>query len=241
MKQFDGPRNAMADASFARSMSSGMRQYEAAIAPTKRKLFGSLLSTLPTEGAVVVELGLGTFPNAPYYAELLPSRCRGVEIVGVDPNDSMGQFARSSADAAGLTARGDSVRIVHGVGEALPFARGSVDALVCTLTLCSVVDPARVLEEITRVLKPDTGRFLFVEHVLSEADAVLAAQQRAATPLQAIAADGCHLDRRTLRTIQQTAGLELAQSNGGADTYFELPGFYVLSPTIAGIAKRVGV
>ena len=54
---------------------------------------------------------------------------------------------------------GATVRVAHGVGEALPFATGSVDAVVCTLTLCSVLDPPKVLAEVARVLKPG-GHFL---------------------------------------------------------------------------------
>ena len=38
------------------------------------------------------------------------------------------------------------------MGEALPFRDGSVDAVVCTLTLCSVPDVTRTLAEVCRVL-----------------------------------------------------------------------------------------
>ena len=221
-KQFDVVRNAAADAGFAKGMSTGMGQYEAALAPTKTKLFNKLLSALPSDDATVVELGMGTFPNAPYF------RGNGnLDIVGVDPNDSMEAFARKAAKANGL-----SVRVAHGVGEALPFASGSVDAVVCTLTLCSVEAPGRVLDEVARVLKPGSGRFLFCEHVLSETDPLLAAQQRALTPAQVISADGCHLDRRTLETIKAAERFKEVDA-----TYFDLQGFYILNPTVAGIAR----
>ena len=54
---------------------------------------------------------------------------------------------------------------------------------VCTLTLCSVRDPAAAVAEVRRVLRPG-GIFLFIEHVLSPTDAFLAQQQRTLTPLQ---------------------------------------------------------
>lgn len=72
---------------------------------------------------------------------------------------------------------------VSGVGEALPLADSSADAVVCTLTLCSVRDPAAAVAEVRRVLRPG-GIFLFIEHVLSPTDAFLAQQQRTLTPLQ---------------------------------------------------------
>ena len=39
---------------------------------------------------------------------------------------------------------------VSGLGEALPLADSSVDAVVCTLTLCSVRDPAAAVAEVRR-------------------------------------------------------------------------------------------
>ena len=143
----------------------------------------------------------------------------------------MAPYAQRASEKAGLLSRGHSVRTSHGVGEALPLADGCADAVVCTLTLCSVVDPARTLAEIVRVLKPG-GKFLFLEHVLSETDSGLARQQVVATPLQVASADGCHLDRRTLETIRAARFATVDA------TYFDLRGFYFLNPTVAGIATK---
>ena len=51
--------------------------------------------------------------------------------------------------------------------ERLPFPDGSVDAVVCTLVLCSVDDARQAIREVRRILKPD-GRLVFVEHVRPE-------------------------------------------------------------------------
>ncbi len=208
-----------------------------------------------------MEVGVGAFPNAPYYASAVSSgggslgataRSRGLDIVGVDPNDFMFDYARDSAVRAGLmtttttmtttSSSGDppggcanvSLRTVHGVAESLPFATGSIDAVVATLTLCSVVDQRRALSEIRRVLRPRTGRYLFWEHVLSEGDAGLAFAQRALSPLQTIVADGCHLDRRTGEEIRNAGFL------GGVEmecATLSLEGSMgIIGPTVFGIA-----
>ena len=227
LSRFATPRDAAKDKGFAAGMDSGMGSYEAAIGATKQRLFGQMLRAVPKAEPVVVELGMGTFPNAKFYATTGgPQR---MDIVGVDPNDAMAPYAQKAAAGAGLAKLGHSVRTVNGLAEALPLADRSADAVVCTLTLCSVADPAAAVAEVRRVLRPG-GQFLFVEHVLSPTDALLARQQRALTPLQVQSADGCHLDRETLQTVQ-AAGFSALDAE-----IFDLSGFWVLSPTAAGIA-----
>jgi ubiquinone/menaquinone biosynthesis C-methylase UbiE len=174
-------------------MSTGMADYEEAASGRKAKLFRSLLASLPRKDAVVAEVGMGSFPNAPYFVQ--QGAPTGLDIVGIDPNDKMARYAQSNARRARLTGKpkmtptgpsaSNTLRIVHGVSEALPFEDASCDAVICTLTLCSVLDPAASLAEIKRVLKPG-GKFLFWEHVLSETDADLARRQIALTPNQVL-------------------------------------------------------
>lgn len=270
---YDVRRDATRDALFAEGMNTGMTGYEMAIADRKRALFKRMLERLPRdeEGngngekeATVVEVGMGTFPNADAYFNAfasfdcaLPAAALGsttlcdarreeltdaknlprLDIVGVDPNDAMEKYARAAFESAraeatadGRVAARNTLRVAHGVAEALPLPTSSADAVVCTLTLCSVLDPAAAVAEIRRVLKPG-GSFVFVEHVLSEDDDALRAQQVALDGLQAKLADGCHLNRRTLQTIQSAgfADYELVER-------FTLPGFGLISSQVAGIA-----
>lgn len=237
---YDLPRNQILDAAFAQGMAVGMRDYEAEAYPKKKELFRRLFSsiegvsaaggtTTDGDGPVVVEVGMGSFPNALYYGK--NKKIHGLDIIGVDPNDRMKSFAMDNAERAKLLGggQGDSLRIVHGVSEALPLATNSCDAVVCTLTLCSVVDPARSVAEIKRVLKPG-GKFLFWEHVLSQTNLDVALQQVDMTPVQVKRADGCHLDRETGDTIKAAGfkGLDME--------YLELTNFGFLNPTVCGIA-----
>ena len=270
---YDVRRDATRDALFAEGMNTGMTGYEMAIADRKRALFKRMLERLPRDDegngtgekeATVVEVGMGTFPNADAYFNAfasfdcaLPAAALGsttlcdarrseltdaknlprLDIVGVDPNDAMEKYARAAFESAraeatadGRVAARNTLRVAHGVAEALPLPTSSADAVVCTLTLCSVLDPAAAVAEIRRVLKPG-GSFVFVEHVLSEDDDALRAQQVALDGLQAKLADGCHLNRRTLQTIQSAgfADYELVER-------FTLPGFGLISSQVAGIA-----
>jgi len=243
---FDLQRSASQDALFAKGMNTGMGGYEQAIAARKTALFTQLFAMLPSsKEATVVEVGMGTFPNCGYYFN--PAVVGGgggsgggparLDLVGVDPNDAMESYARSnlarvvasSASASSTSAPEASLRIVHGVAEALPLPSNSADAVVCTLTLCSVLDPAAALAEVRRVLKPGAP-FLFIEHVLSEDNPGLAAQQIALNSLQVQMADGCHLDRKTLDVVR-AAGFKSVQAER-----FSLPGFGFISSQVAGIA-----
>jgi ubiquinone/menaquinone biosynthesis C-methylase UbiE len=57
--------------------------------------------------------------------------------------------------------RGVALEIRHVVGEAIDLPDHSVDAVITSLVLCSVPDPAVAVSEIRRILRPG-GRYAFV-------------------------------------------------------------------------------
>lgn len=210
---YDPKRNQFMDSMFSWSMANTMNDYEEEARPYKEQLFHSLFDSLAenrgTQSPVVVEVGMGTFPNAQYFAQSMrSSKLNSLDVIGIDPNDSMKQYALNNAETSGLMNSNVSLRIMHGVAEALPFEDNSVDAVVVTLTLCSVSNPERAVSEICRILKPETGKFIFWEHVLSENDKELAFRQQMLSPIQTLIADGCHLNRRTGLTIQNNGGFQ---------------------------------
>jgi ubiquinone/menaquinone biosynthesis C-methylase UbiE len=107
---------------------------------------------------------------------------------GLDPSGKLLDYARDAAAKKGLSAD-----IREGVGEDIPFADESFDTVVCTYTLCSVNDPARVLSELRRVLRRG-GQLLFLEHGLSP-DSGVAQWQRRIEPVWKPLMGGCHLSR----------------------------------------------
>ena len=217
--------------------------YERAAAPFKRALYANLPPTSPGNVITVVELGIGAFKNVAFYpahgSDLL-------SVIGIEPDETKHHAAVAAAGSAGV-----SLRLIKAAAEDLPLSDASVDAVVSSLTLCTVQAPRRALEEAKRVLKPG-GRLLFWEHVLSETDGLLAERQRQATP-EEVRRWGCHLDRRTLAEVQvagfdDLVGIEVDGAIGGRTNYLELTGLNVdmkpdadlMGPTAVGVAFVAG-
>ena len=70
VSKYDLPRSDKQDYLFAKGMAQGMKGYEQAVKDRKQRLFSEVFAQLPKGvEATVVEVGLGTFPNASYYFE----------------------------------------------------------------------------------------------------------------------------------------------------------------------------
>lgn len=93
---------------------------------------------------------------------------------------------------------------LHGESIALPDE--SVDAAVCTFTLCTIPGVDRALAEVLRVLRPG-GAFQFLEHGLAP-DEPTRVWQRRLEPMQKRLADGCHLTREP-STLVRDAGFDV--------------------------------
>jgi ubiquinone/menaquinone biosynthesis C-methylase UbiE len=138
---------------------------------------------VPLAEGRVLELGLGSGLNLPFYD---PTKVASVE--GVDPSAELRALAEAATRPEGL-----KVSLADGVAEALPFEDRGFDSVVCTFTLCSVHTPAAALAEARRVLKPG-GRLIYCEHGLAP-DAGVALWQRRVEPVWKRIAGGCHLCR----------------------------------------------
>ncbi len=167
---------------------------------------------VPLAAGEVLELGIGMGLNLGYYdADKVQT------VTGVDPAPELRAIAEAAPRDPRLT-----VRVEDGTAEALPFADGAFDCVVCTFTLCSVHDPAAALAEAKRVLKPG-GRLLYCEHGLAPEPDV-AKWQRRIEPIWKRLAGGCHLTRPVTSAIR-AAGFKVERQ----DSMF-VPG----TPRIAG-------
>jgi ubiquinone/menaquinone biosynthesis C-methylase UbiE len=153
--------------------------------------------TLAAAGGAILEIGLGTGLNLPFY----PAPTRAIASSGPEPEISP-RAARRAAD------RGAEVAHVQGDARRLPFDAGRFDTVVCTFVLCTVPDPACAVREMARVLRPG-GRLLFLEHVAAPGGARRLFQRIFEAPLRPLLC-GCEVTRDTERTLVEN-GLAIAE------------------------------
>ncbi|HEY4035819.1 MAG TPA: bifunctional 2-polyprenyl-6-hydroxyphenol methylase/3-demethylubiquinol 3-O-methyltransferase UbiG [Ktedonobacteraceae bacterium] len=101
------------------------------------------------QGTKVLDVGCGGGLLAEEFA------CLGCQVTGIDPSEPSLATARKHAQQSGL-----DISYQVGLGEQLPFADTSFDIVVCCDVLEHVDNVAQVIQEISRVLKPD-GLFFY--------------------------------------------------------------------------------
>jgi 2-polyprenyl-6-hydroxyphenyl methylase/3-demethylubiquinone-9 3-methyltransferase len=110
---------------------------------------GVLQDELDSDSCELLDLGAG----GGVLAEALAGR--GHSVTALDPSLPSVQAGRAHGGAAG-----SGVRYLGGRGEQLPFPDRSFDAVVCMEVLEHVDEPAAVVAEVARVLRPG-GVFIF--------------------------------------------------------------------------------
>lgn len=112
----------------------------------KKELFRSLADFKPSgRHLTLLEIGCGTGTNFQYY----PNGCK---VICTDPNPQFQKYlTKAMEDNDHLTYD----RFVVASGEDMAVVQdNSVDAVVCTLVLCSVDDVTQTLREVHRILRP---------------------------------------------------------------------------------------
>jgi ubiquinone/menaquinone biosynthesis C-methylase UbiE len=96
------------------------------------------------EDATVVDVGTGTGFVA---AGLAP---RVKRVIGIDNSPAMLEVARANLDTLGIA----NVELVQGEVNYLPLADGSMEAAFANMVLHHAENPASMLQEMVRVVKP---------------------------------------------------------------------------------------
>jgi SAM-dependent methyltransferase len=151
----------------------------------KRRVFAELPRT-------VVELGPGVGANLRYLH-------RGSTLVAIEPNLPMHRRLRAAAER-----RGVHLELRDRVAERTGLPGQSADCVISSLVLCTVTDPAGVLAEVRRILRPG-GTFRFVEHVAARAGTPTRTLQRVLRRPWAWTFEGCSCER-DLAGLLRTAG-----------------------------------
>lgn len=175
---------------------------------------------VPQAKGTVVEIGIGSGLNLPFYE---PSQIE--RVIGIDPDDAI--WAKASKRVAACDFPVERLGLS---GETLPLENQCADTVLVTYALCTIPDPVAALREMDRVLKPG-GEILFTEHGKAP-DSNVARWQSRIDPVWKRIAGGCH-SGRDIPSLFDQAGLRLARLD---EMY--VPGPKVLSYNYWGAAVR---
>ena len=151
---------------------------------------------VPMAEGVVLEVGIGSGLNIPYYDSSKVNR-----VIGLDPSEELNAMAKKVAADKGL-----EVEFILSGAESIPLPDDHVDTVLVTYTMCTIPDALSANKEMRRVLKPG-GKLIFCEHGLAP-DGGVAKWQARIDPYWEKIAGGCHLNRDIPQLIQ-AAGFEI--------------------------------
>ncbi len=100
----------------------------------------------------VLEVGVGTGKNLPFYD---PAKVRSVTGVDISP----GMLVRARRKECSVPRE-----LLELDAQNLPFKDDAFDTVLATCVFCTVPDPLAALREVRRVCRPG-GRILLLEHV----------------------------------------------------------------------------
>ena len=141
----------------------------------------------------VLEVGSGTGINFPLYG----SDCH---VIASEPSGEMLRFAEQRL--ASTPAKAKITLVQAGIGDAVLNQHVPVngfDAIVCTLVLCTIPNPAIALQRMHQWLRPG-GKLIILEHIHGQSK-MRRAFHTMLNPLWKHAAEGCHLTRDTDKLI----------------------------------------
>ena len=158
------------------------------------------------EGKRILEVGVGTGKNFPYYPI-------DAEITAVDFSENMLERARERAERQKV-----KVELLPMDVQNLDFEDTTFDTVVATFVFCSVPEPIRGLKEIARVCRPG-GKIVLLDHVL-HSNIIIGNIMNRANPL-VVRLMGANINRRTVNNVS-SSGLTLERVTNLSAGIFKL-------------------
>lgn len=182
--------------------------YDVVFGPIMEASRKAAVSALPPDADRVLEVGVGTGISLPDYP-------RRVKVTGIDLSPEMLAKARQRVAEQKLS---NVEAIIEMDAARLAFDDDSFDAAMAMYVMTVVPDPARVMSEMRRVVRPG-GRILAVSHFAGD-EGVRARFGRALSPLGRLLGWNTTI---SVATISAFPGVRLV-----SDTAAGLRGFYRL-------------
>lgn len=155
---------------------------------------------VPNAKGVVLEIGMGTGLNLPYY-----DKNNITKIIGLDPSKESNKFAKELADKNNI-----DIEFLQSGAEEINLPDQSIDTILITYTLCTIPELRPSLNEIKRVMRND-GKVLFLEHGKSP-DKRVQKFQNFLNPVWGKVFGGCNLNR-DIPSLLIESGLKINKLN----------------------------
>lgn len=146
----------------------------------------------------VLEVGVGTGKNIPYYPA-------NIDVTAIDFSGKMLEKAREKASKLNK-----DVKLIQMDAQNMDFPDNTFDMVFTTCVFCSVPDPVKGLQEIRRVCKPN-GKIIMIEHVRSEKK-VIGLIMDILNPMT-VNLYGANINRRTVENVQEAGFTEVQVTN----------------------------
>ncbi len=151
---------------------------------------------VPLAGGEVLEIGVGSGLNLPFYD---PTRVK--KLWGLEPSAEMRRLAQRAVRSLSF-----EFEFIDLPGEEIPLDASSVDTVLVTYTLCTIPETETALRGMARVLRPG-GRLIFCEHGAAP-DAGVRRWQDRVNPVWRRLSGGCELNR-VIPELIRSAGFEI--------------------------------
>ncbi len=144
----------------------------------------------------ILEIGVGTGVNFEHYSN-------DIQLIGIEPSPHMMPYAEKRREVLLFPNR----ITLHSIGCGYPEMEQlvlpeSLDAVVCTLVLCTIPEPEKALRNYMKWLKPG-GKLVILEHIKSHRH-LAGKLQDFLNPLWSKMAEGCQLNRPTDKLLAQS-------------------------------------
>lgn len=160
-------------------------------------LSGAKRELLNYAHGVVLEVGAGRGHTLKYYDPAKVSK-----VWAVEPNERSIRALNREILQLGLGGTYQTLRCgiedaetLHNVG----IIDGSVDTVVCILSLCTIPKPRDIISDLYSLIKPTGGQLLFLEHVASEHPLTRIVQNWYTSLIWPYVTGGCELNRDTAK------------------------------------------